>query len=84
MPGEFRVFHSNFMFRLIQTVALSLLFATVLGALSESAYTLPCLGQGIVYSDSNFTECECFNCFYGANCENEIMNCTVDCTAGLT
>eukprot|EP01083_Nonionella_stella_P087269 242687_1 len=41
-----------------------------------------CNNQGIVYRDSNFTACNCFDCFYGDHCEFELNTCIVNADAG--
>lgn len=42
----------------------------------------PCNEQGIVYRESNFTVCNCFNCFYGEQCESLNESCIVDARTG--
>ena len=49
---------------------------------SDSPYTRPCSGQGILYSDSDYQNCECFNCFSGTTCSDSNQNCMVDCSGG--
>lgn len=62
--------------------------AVVLAALvfscciAESPYTRPCSGQGIVYEDSDYSRCECFDCFYGTSCESLYSDCPVNVAGG--
>lgn len=48
----------------------------------ETPYTKECNGQGIVYIDSNYSRCECFDCYYGQFCETFISNCPVNVAGG--
>eukprot|EP01084_Bolivina_argentea_P034968 64808_1 len=41
-----------------------------------------CNHHGLVFRDSNYTICECFDCFYGKDCEFERETCVVDAVSG--
>lgn len=47
-----------------------------------SAYTRECNNHGIVYSDSDYSICECFDCYHGQFCENYNDNCVVNVAGG--
>ena len=63
-------------------IVLGIICGMCKGEFPDSPYTRSCNGQGIVYSDSDYSVCECFDCFHGQFCENENENCIVNVAGG--
>ena len=60
-----------------------LFITTILAAHHVPPPERVCSGHGIVYSDSDFQHCECFDCFHGDHCQhNTTDTCTITATGG--
>eukprot|EP01084_Bolivina_argentea_P133611 235815_1 len=59
----------------------SILF-NVLYSLNPKDPSAICTGQGLVYKESNYTVCNCYDCFYGEHCKYENKSCILNAKNG--